>query len=95
MQKLRIEEVAISIGVSVNTINSWYRFKRQNPNDKFAKMLPDYKQDGGERSVRYWDESDIDKLMAFKDAKPVGRNGVMGIVTQKYVKKENKSEKEN
>lgn len=94
MSKLRIEEVAIFTGVSVNTINSWYRFKKQNPEDEYAKMLPDYTQDGGDRSVRYWNEADIDKLLQFKDMKPAGRAGVMGNVTQKYVKKENKNGKE-
>lgn len=94
MSKLRIEEVAIFVGVSVNTVNSWYRFKKQNPQDEYAKILPDYTQDGGDRSVRYWDEADIDKLLEFKEKKPTGRNGVMGTITQKYVKKENKHGKE-
>lgn len=94
MSKLRIEEVAIFVGVSVNTVNSWYRFKKQNPEDDYAKLLPEYKQDGGDRSVRYWDEADIDKLLEFKSKRPTGRNGVMGTVTQKYVKKENKHGKE-
>lgn len=95
VQRLRIEEVAIRIGVSVNTVNSWYRFKKQNPDDEYAKMLPDYTQEGGDRSVRYWTEQDIDKLLEFKNKRPTGRNGVMGIVTQKYVKKENRHGKEN
>lgn len=90
MSKLRIEEVAIFVGVSVNTVNSWYKFKKQNPNDEYAKLLPDYTQDGGDKSVRYWDETDIDKLLEFKSKRPTGRNGVMGVITQKYVKKENK-----
>lgn len=90
MQKLKIEEVAIFVGVSVNTINSWYRFKRQNPDNEYAKMIPDYTQEGGDRSIRYWNEKDIDKLIDFKNKRPTGRNGVMGIVTQKYVKKKEK-----
>lgn len=92
VQKLRIEEVAIFIGVSVNTINSWYRFKKQNPDDDYAKMIPAYSQDGGDRSTRYWTQDDIDKLLEFKQRRPTGRNGVMGTVTQKYVKKENKDD---
>ena len=84
--KLRIEEVALFLGVSVETINIWYRFKRQHPDNEYAQMLPDYTQDTG-RSARYWNSSDIDKLLAFKNARPAGRNGAMGAVTQKYVKK--------
>lgn len=94
MSKLRIEEVAIFVGVSVNTINSWYKFKHENPEDEYAKMLPDYIQEGGDRSPRYWTETDIDRLLEFKEAKPTGRNGVMGCVTQRYVKKGEKNGKE-
>lgn len=90
VKKLRIEEVAISIGVSVNTINSWYRFKKQNPEHEYSKMIPEYSQDGGDKSPRYWTLKDIDKLLEFKNKRPIGRNGVMGSVTQKYVKKEYK-----
>lgn len=85
--KLRIEEVAMFVGVSVETINIWYRFKKQHPDDIYALMLPDYSQDGGARSCRYWNASDIDKLIKFKQSRPLGRNGAMGTVTQKYVNK--------
>lgn len=85
--RLRIEEVALFIGTSVNTINAWYRFKRQEPDNEYAKMLPDYTQDGGDRSTRYWTQEDVQKLIEFKQKRPIGKNGVMGIVTQKYVKK--------
>lgn len=88
--KLRIEEVALFVGVSVNTINAWYRFKRQDPDNEYAKLLPNYKQDGGDRSIRYWTSEDVEKLLEFKQKRPIGKNGVMGIITQKYVKKENK-----
>lgn len=84
--KLRIEEVALFLGVSVETINIWYRFKKQHPDDVYAKMLPDYEQESS-RSCRYWNQSDIDKLLEFKKARPIGRNGAMGTITQKYVKK--------
>lgn len=90
VEKLRIEEVAIFIGTSVNTINSWYRFKKQCPNDEYAKLLPDFKREGGERGIRYWDQKGVEQLIQFKNKRPEGRNGVMGAITQKYVKKENK-----
>ena len=86
LQKLRVEEVAIFVGVSVNTLNSWYRFKKQFPDDEFAKMLPCYTQEGGDRGIRLWNEKDVDRLIEFKRVRPTGRNGVMGKVTQKYVK---------
>lgn len=84
--KLRIEEVALFIGVSVETINIWYRFKKTHPDDEYAKMLPEYEQETT-RGCRYWKQSDIDKLIEFKKVRPIGRNGAMGAITQKYVKK--------
>ena len=85
-ERLRIEEVSLFLGVSVETINIWYRFKRQHPDDEYAKILPEYEQDTA-RSCRYWKSTDIDKLIEFKNSRPIGRNGVMGTITQKYVKK--------
>ena len=85
--RLRIEEVALFLDVSVETINIWYRFKKSNPDDEYAKMLPQYEQDNGARSCRWWKQSDLDKLIKFKEARPIGRNGAMGTITQKYVKK--------
>lgn len=80
---LRIEEVAVTIGSSCKSINNWYWFKRENPDNEFAQMLPDYIQ-FAERQTRYWKESDIPKLIEFKKAIPHGRNGLMGSITQRY-----------
>lgn len=80
---LKIEEVAVLIGSSCNSINNWYLFKRQNPDNEYAKLLPDYIQHG-ERQKRLWRESDVWKLIEFRNSIPQGRNGVMGDVTQKY-----------
>lgn len=88
---LKIEEVAILIGSSVQTINMWYRFKRSEPENEYAKMLPDYIQKGGLRSTRYWTQKDIYKLIEFKQSIPLGRNGVLGTITQKYVKRRRKN----
>lgn len=92
---LKLEEVAILIGSSGKSINNWYWFKRENPDNEYAKMLPDYVQ-YGPRQTRYWRESDIWKLIKFKQSIPQGRNGIMGSVTQKYYHKEgeNKSDVE-
>lgn len=87
---LKIEEVAILIGSSTKSINNWYWFKRENPKSEYAKMLPKYIQKGS-RQTRYWKESDIWKLINFKQSIPQGRNGIMGSITQKYYHKEDKN----
>ena len=82
---LRIEEVAVLCGVSVQTINNWYKFKRENPNNEYARLLPDYHTVGG-REQRFWDKADMDAILNFKQKMPKGCKGVMGSVTQRYVK---------
>ena len=52
-QLLRIEEVALLVGSSTQTINNWYRWKKMNPEHPLAKMLPDFTQ-SGERQKRFW-----------------------------------------
>lgn len=84
---LRIEEVAVLCGVSVQTINNWYKFKAENPDSEYAQMLPSYSILGG-RKQRFWDKADINDLIRFKSSMPKGCKGVMGAVTQKYVRKE-------
>lgn len=84
---LKIEEVAVMCGVSCQTINNWYKFKRENPDNPYAKMLPDYEVRGG-RKQRFWDKSDIGSLLMFKHGMPKGCKGVMGDVTQRYARKE-------
>ena len=83
---LKIEEVAILCGVSVQSINNWYKFKRENPNDEYARLLPNYEVIGC-HNQRFWDKSDVGALVEFKQKMPKGRSGVMGTVTQRYVKK--------
>jgi hypothetical protein len=83
---LRIEEVALTIGVSCKTINNWYWFKREHPDSKLASLLPDYIQDG-DRQLRQWRQSDIWKLLEFKNSIPRGRGGIMGDITQRYYAK--------
>lgn len=82
---LSVEEVAVSVGVSVQTINIWYRWKKQNPDNERAKLLPDFIQMGA-RQTRYWQPTDVVKIMEFKNTVTVGRHGVMGDVTQRYVR---------
>ena len=82
---LNVAELAAAIGTSVPTISMWYRWKRQNPDNEYAKILPDFFR-GGAHRTRFWHMSDIPKIIEFKNAIPQGRNGVMGSVTQKYYK---------
>ena len=89
---LRIEDVAVEIQRSIFTINNWYRFKRQNPDNRYAKLLPDFIQLEGERQTRYWKKSDIPRMLEFRDALPRGNSGVMGDVTQKYYRRKKQAE---
>lgn len=82
---LKVEEVAVLIGMSSNTIDNWYRWARQNKDNEYAKMLPNYVQNGN-RQTRYWRSEDLWKLNQFKNALPQGRGGIMASVTQKYCK---------
>ena len=89
---LKIEEVAMLIDCSTQTINIWYQWKRANPDNALTKLLPDYIQDGP-RQTRFWKMSDVQKLRKFKQSVVHGRNGVMGEITQK--RKENKNAKKS
>ena len=85
-EKLRIEAVALFVSVSVQTLNNWYRWKRLHADHELAKLLPDYQQEGSRR-IRYWNSSDMWKIIEFKNAIPHGRLGILGDVTQKQFKR--------
>ena len=87
---LTIEEVAVSVGVSTQTINIWYRWKKQNPSHERAKLLPTPIQ-AKPRQTRFWELQDVMQLIEFKNSVKTGRDGIMGSVTQKYVKKKEKN----
>ena len=74
---IKIEELAMRIDSSVQTINNWYKWNRENTDNDLADLLPEYIQEGN-RQTRYWDTKDIWKLIEFKTAIVHGRNGVMG-----------------
>lgn len=85
---IKVEELAMLAGVSTKAINYWYWFKKSNPDNEYAQLLPDYIQQGG-RQTRYWKREDVWKVITFKQAIPRGRNGLMGSITHKlYTKKE-------
>lgn len=83
---LKLEEVAMMVGCSGKTINLWYKWRNENPENELAIMLPDYIQNGV-RQTRYWHYTDVWKLIQFKNAIPHGRAGLLGDVTQKYMRK--------
>ena len=83
---INIQTLSFLVGSSIQTISSWYRWKKENPEHELAKLLPEYTKIGN-RNTRYWHKDDVWKLIEFKSSIPQGRNGVMGSVTQKYVKK--------
>jgi len=87
---LRLEEVALLVGVSGKTLNNWYAWKRTNPDSELVALLPDYVQEGA-RQTRLWRKEDVYKLIEFRTRIPQGRNGILGSVTQKYVKKKDKT----
>lgn len=82
-KKLRIEEVALQVGTSTQTINTWYRWKKLNPDHELAKLLPDYEQETP-RGMRFWKQSDIWSIKEFKKSIPHGCTGILGEITQKY-----------
>ena len=89
---LTATQVAAQAGISIQTLNIWYKFKRDNPDNELAKILPDFQI--GERRTRYWKLSDVYRLVEFQTNIPKGRNGVMGDITQKYYRKENKNDRQ-
>lgn len=83
---LNVTQVAVLVESSIQTISSWYKWKELHPDHELAKLIPDYTRIGNRRT-RYWKETDIWQLKKFKESIVQGRNGMMGDVTQKYVKK--------
>jgi hypothetical protein len=83
---LNVQELSMLIGSSIQTIGSWYRWKELNADHELAKLIPEYARIGNRRT-RYWRQDDVWKLIEFKQKIPQGRNGIMGEITQKYVKK--------
>lgn len=76
---MKIEEVAMRIGVSVQTLNRWYQFKRKHPADETSKLIPEYSMRTTSRGkTRDWTEEDVWKLIAFQKTITAGRNGKMG-----------------
>ena len=83
---MKVEELALAVRVSVKTVNNWYAFKQAEPESELAKLLPEFQQEHP-RGTRLWKFSDIWRVKDFQSRIKIGRNGHIGIITQKYVKK--------
>lgn len=79
------EEIAYHIGVSVRTIDLWYKWKRRNPNHPLAKLLHDPTRIN---KRRYWKAKDVTDIEVFQNSIPRGPGGLFAEIT--YHKKENK-----
>ena len=89
---MKIEEVAMRVGVSVQTLNRWYKFKKENPEDEISKKLPEYRMINTlNGKARDWTDAAVWQLIAFKASVKPGRNGKMG----KYGGKGTHGKKEN
>lgn len=78
-ETMKIEEVAMRVGVSVQTLNRWYKFKKNNPDSELAKQLPDYSfVTTPHGNVRLWNAEAIWKLTDFRASIKQGRTGKMG-----------------
>ena len=89
----KAESVAFYLDISLQTLNYWYAWKRANPDNERAEMLPKYMQ-RGKKGTRYWRKEDIQTLKKFRDTVIIGRNGIMGSTTQKYTKKKGRKRNE-
>lgn len=84
---VNVTTLACLIGSSVQTIAAWYRWKKLHPEHELAQLLPEYQVFEGHGRTRYWNREDVWKLIEFKQSIPQGRCGIMGDITQKYVRK--------
>lgn len=84
---LKPMEVALLANTTVPTLNMWYKWKKLNPEHELAQLLPEPVRGGYNGNTRFWKESDVYHIIEFKARIPRGRDGIMGEVTQKYVKK--------
>lgn len=73
-----VNEVVEILGISLQTIDKWYAWYRDENEIKPPDMpeLPKPRQIHA-RTARLWTEGDIEKLKLFRDWVPKGRGGLM------------------
>ena len=91
---LTVEQVALRVGCSAKTINLWYQWKRTNPLSKYVELLPEYTRSTS-KGQRLWDPDAVWSLIEFRRTIPHGRNGIMGSVSQKYMRNRRSKNAEN
>lgn len=76
---IKIGEVAFVLDVNQFTVERWYKFKKENPDNEYAKLLPEPTRvkNAKNRWVRMWKESDLALLEQFKNAIVPGTKGFM------------------
>lgn len=74
---ITIGDVAKKIGRGVVTIKNWYEWAEKND---CLDMLPEMRRDLDARGTRFFLESDIDKLIKFRDSI---KYGMMADVSRK------------
>lgn len=91
---LTASRVAQRLDVSVSTLTNWYKwYNGDYTKPENVPELPEYTQ-VGTRGVRYWRESSIPMLIAFKEWIPKGRGGVMGEMNARFWGKRGKNRKQ-
>ena len=88
--KLTATQVCYLLGITVVTLNNWYKYMQETPKEERPEDCPDLPQyiqatPGGQR---YWNGTDVHKLYEFQKWLPKGRNGIMGKVSSRYWSKE-------
>lgn len=91
-------EVAVAVGISIYTLNNWYKWDSIATKEERSEMpeLPKFIQEQP-RQPRYWESKDIWKLIEFKANVKKGRAGKMGKVSGMYYpegKRKSKKRKE-
>ena len=76
-------EVTEILGVTSLTLDSWLRYKHENPDEELAKLLPEPKRIGP-RNARFWSADEVDRIKEFQVKLPRGRRGVLN--TNRYKK---------
>lgn len=79
-------EVSLLAGITVPTLNRWYKWKHSNPDHELVKLLPDYIRIGN-KQTRYWKEKDVYKIIEFRSKLPQGRAGILRKTKEKINEK--------
>ena len=81
---LTATKVIRQLDISARTLDAWYIYYNSDlEKPKDMPELPMYEQ-SRPRGPRYWKQSDIPKMKAFKEWIPKGRNGVMGRINERF-----------